>query len=292
MKKNLGLDGTLIHQLQTFLSHTVRLQFGDSIVSGRPVIKDVQLLLPATLELAVLGLLGAVVVALLGAYLVVLHPRNLASRLLALYARAAAAIPDFCLGVTGIFIFYATLHWAPPPLGLVSTNLSLPTKITGFPLLDALLRGQGSVAASIVGHLILPVAVLALANAPVLMKLLIRSLEDSVDAAPTRFRIATGASRPMVVISLYRRALPAAVTMLGTMFGYLLGGAVVLESLFGFSGMGQYAVNAVNSKDFVALQGFLLVVGALSLVVFLLVDVANMLLDPRRRAGTRQEVTV
>jgi ABC-type dipeptide/oligopeptide/nickel transport system permease component len=292
LQRSLGLDGSEFQQLRTFLWHTVRLHLGDSIVSGRPVTSDVKLLLPDTLELAILGLAVAVVIALTGAYLVVLHPRNPASRLLSGYSRAAAAVPDFCLGVAGIFIFYATLHWAPAPLGLVSSNLTTPKRLSGFPLLDALLRGQGTVFLSIVEHLILPVAVLSLANAPILMKLLIRSLQEAVDAPPTRFRIATGASRATVVISMYRRALPAAVTMLGTMFGYLLGGAVVLEALFGFSGMGQYAVNAVNSKDFVALQGFLLVVGSLSLLVFFLVDLANMFLDPRRRAGVRQEVAV
>jgi peptide/nickel transport system permease protein len=292
LKRSLGLDGSMMEQLRTFLDHLLHLQLGNSIVSGRPVTTDMKLLLPNTLELGILGLAAAVVIALVGAYFVVLHPQNPVSRVLAGYSRAAAAVPDFCLGVAGIFVFYATLHWAPAPLGLVSTNLNLPTRITGFPLLDALLRGQGTVALSIVEHLILPIAVLSLANAPILMKLLIRSLQEAVDAPPTRFRIATGASRPTVIVSMYRRALPAAVTMLGTMFGYLLGGAVVLEALFGFSGMGQYAVNAVNSKDFVALQGFLLIVGSLSLLVFFLVDLANMFLDPRRRAGTRQEVAI
>ena len=84
---------------------------------------------------------------------------------------------------------------------------------------------------------------------------------------------------------MYRRALPATVTMMGTLFGYLLGGAVILESLFGFTGMGQYLVDAVNSKDFISLQASLLVVGALSLLVFLLVDLVNMFLDPRRKPG-------
>ena len=72
---------------------------------------------------------------------------------------------------------------------------------------------------------------------------------------------------------------------MGTLFGYLLGGAVILESLFGFTGMGQYLVDAVNSKDFISLQASLLVVGALSLLVFLLVDLVNMFLDPRRKPG-------
>jgi peptide/nickel transport system permease protein len=84
---------------------------------------------------------------------------------------------------------------------------------------------------------------------------------------------------------MLRRAAPPAVTTTGTLFGYLLGGAVVIESLFGLSGLGGYAVDAVSASDVVAMQGFLLVIAALSLLVFLVVDLVNMSVDPRRRPG-------
>jgi ABC-type dipeptide/oligopeptide/nickel transport system permease component len=77
--------------------------------------------------------------------------------------------------------------------------------------------------------------------------------------------------------------------MCGTLFGYMLGGAVILETLFGFAGMGKYAVDAVTASDYIALQGFLLVIAALALVVFLAVDLVNMVVDPRRRPGVRAE---
>jgi ABC-type dipeptide/oligopeptide/nickel transport system permease component len=75
--------------------------------------------------------------------------------------------------------------------------------------------------------------------------------------------------------------------MAGTLFGYLIGGAVVLEGLFSFGGMGQYLVQAVQSADLTAMQGFLIVAAAVSLVIFLQVDLVNMTLDPRRRPGVR-----
>ena len=116
-----------------------------------------------------------------------------------------------------------------------------------------------------------------------MIRLLISGLEESIEAAPTRFRIASGASRRTVTLSMYRRALPATVTMMGTLFGYLLGGAVILEGLFGLGGMGQYLVDAVNSSDVVAMRSFLMVVAALSLTVFLLVDITIFLLGKRER---------
>jgi ABC-type dipeptide/oligopeptide/nickel transport system permease component len=121
------------------------------------------------------------------------------------------------------------------------------------------------------------------------LRLLVHQLEVAAVDPATRFRAASGASWLTVIISMFRRALPSAVTMLGAVFGYLLGGAVIMEDLFGLGGMGQFAIDSVNSDDVVAMRSFLMVVAALSLTVFLLVDITNMILDPRRRPGVRAE---
>jgi peptide/nickel transport system permease protein len=289
VKHALGLDGSMSRQLGNYFSALGRFDLGHSMVTGRSVVSELSTRFPATLELALMGLLAVIVVSLVGAYLAVMHPRRTVSRIIRVYARTAGAVPEFCVGIGLIFIFYASLRWAPAPLGRVSPNLSQPAALTGMPFLDSILRGNWQVTWSMAQHLVLPIAVEVIAQSAVMLKLLISGLEDAVDAAPTRFQIASGASRLFVVLSLYRRALPATVTMLGVLFGYLLGGAVILESLFGFAGMGQYMVDSVNSKDLVAMQGFLLAVAVISLVVFLIVDLINMLLDPRRRPGIQVE---
>jgi ABC-type dipeptide/oligopeptide/nickel transport system permease component len=132
---------------------------------------------------------------------------------------------------------------------------------------------------------VLPIAVLVVAQSALLTKVLVSGLREATTAAPTRFRIASGAPRRTVVLSMYRRAAPPAVTIVGQMTGNLVGGAVIIEALFGLGGMGQYAVDAINSKDIVAIQGFLIVISVLTLLVFLLIDVATMALDCRRRPG-------
>ena len=230
-----------------------------------------------------------IVFSFVASYVAVMHPTSMVGRLIRIYAKTAGAIPEFVVGLALIFIFYAELHWAPAPLGRIDPLLAQPSPITNFPLLDSVLRGDWPVVISMIKHLVLPITVEVIAQSAVMIRLLISGLEESIEAAPTRFRIASGASRRTVTLSMYRRALPATVTMMGTLFGYLLGGAVILESLFGFTGMGQYLVDAVNSKDFISLQASLLVVGALSLLVFLLVDLVNMFLDPRRKPGVRAE---
>jgi peptide/nickel transport system permease protein len=288
-KHALGLDGSFLTQLGHYYNNLIHFSLGNSIVGGLPVKAELATRLPATLELALQAMAAVVIFSFVASYIAVMRPASIAARLIRAYAKTAGAIPEFCVGLALLFVFYAELHWAPAPLGRIDPGLTQPPPITHFPLLDSILQGDWTVAISMIKHLVLPITVEVIAQSAVMVRLLISGLEESIEAAPTRFRIASGAPRRTVTLSMYRRALPATVTMMGTLFGYLLGGAVILESLFGFTGMGQYLVDAVNSKDFVSLQDSLLVVGALSLVVFLLVDLANMLLDPRRKPGARPE---
>jgi ABC-type dipeptide/oligopeptide/nickel transport system permease component len=289
LQKSLGLNGSLWSQLVHYLDNVAHFNLGDSLISGRPVLSELGDRVPATVELALMGLIGTIIFSLIASYVVVLHPRNVVSRLLKAYAQAAGALPEYVLAIAALFLFYTTLHWAPAPVGRLSTSLSSPEKITGLPWLDTVLQGDWAATASMTAHLFLPIAVLVFAQSAIMIKILTSGLEEALDAAPTRFRVASGASRLAVMASIYRRAAPSAVTMSGILFGYLLGGAVIVETLFGFSGMGSYAVNAVNSADFTAMQGFLLVVAGLSLVVFLIVDLLNMVIDPRRRPGVTKE---
>lgn len=284
-RESLGLSGSIVEQLGAYFGNLLTLDFGNSMITGQPVWETMTTRLFETIELAVVASLGTILLTLAIGFLVVMKPRNPVSRVLLAYTRSAGAVPDFVLGVVGIFLFYKVLAVAPAPLGRYDPQLLAPPDLTGFPILDAMLSGDVVLLQSMASHLLLPLLVLVLAYTPLLLKLFVRALDDAVDSAPTRFRVASGGSRRAVLLSVARRAAPPAVAMFGTLFGYLLGGAVVVEQLFSMPGMGQFGVNAVNTSDLVSLQGFLLLVAALSLVVFLLVDIVTMLLDPRRRPG-------
>lgn len=284
-RESLGLADSLPVQFVRNLGNLVTFNFGNSLLTGLPVADEIARRLSQTLEIAVLAMVGAALLTLAAGFLVVLRPSNVVSRVVRVYARTAGAVPDFVLGVGGIFLFYTVLRVVPAPTGRFDASLNAPTRVTGFPLLDALLTGDMLVFGSMLAHLALPVLVLVVAYTPIVLKIFIRALDDAVDAPSTRFRIASGGSRKAVYLSIARRALPPTVTMFGTLFGLMLGGIVVIEQLFSQPGMGALGVDAVNNTDIVSLQGFLLVVAALSLLVFLLVDIVNMLLDPRRRPG-------
>lgn len=285
IRADLGLDRPVPVQLWDYLGQLARLDLGTSISTSRPVAEDLASRLPATLELVLTGLLLAFVAACLLSWLVVDRPTSRVSKVLLGYARSAGALPEYVVGVLFLFVFYATLHWAIAPNGRLSPVLSEPETVTGFPVLDALIAGDAAAFTDYVDHLLLPVAVLVVAHTALIMKTLVPALGDAVDAPATRFRVASGAPPAAVVLSVYRRALPPVVVMVGMMFGLFLCGAVVLESLFGLGGLGQYAIDAVSTADVFALRSFLVVVAAICLAVYLLVDLVNGWIDPRRRTG-------
>ncbi|MFT4042346.1 MAG: ABC transporter permease [Gordonia sp. (in: high G+C Gram-positive bacteria)] len=285
MQKELGLDGSVWSQLRRYLGGLVTLNFGHSIKTGDLVITEIGQRLPGTIELAVQGLLCTVLLSLVLSYVAVFHPKNWFSRAVMVYSRAAGALPEFVLGVWGVFLFWAVLHIAPSPLGRLDTDLPTQTTITGFPFLDTLIQGYWQGAASMAAHLVLPIAVMAVAEAAVVVKYLVSGLQGAIVDPATSFRITTGAGRRATVLSVYRRAAPPVVTLIGQMFGYLIGGTIVLETIFGFAGLGQYAVQSVLATDYPAIEGFLLVVAAITLLVYMGVDLVVMSIDPRRRPG-------
>ncbi|MCE0766858.1 ABC transporter permease [Pseudonocardia kujensis] len=287
VRAQLGLDGSIWTQLGHYVSGLVRFDPGTSITNGRPVFDELMARLPGTVELAVVSFVILVLASLLLSLVVVLAPRSLDARIVSGYSQAAGAVPDFVVGVIGILLFYATLQVVPAPNGRTRPGLQEPDPITHFPLLDSVLAGRFAVTSSILSHYLLPIVVLVVSLAPLLLKQLLGALGPAAEDRATLFRIATGTPRRKVVVSIYRRALPPTIAVFGTIFGTLLGGTVIIEQLFGLGGLGTYAVTAVAGLDFTALQGTLVLVAAISMIVFLLSDVTTMLLDPRRRPGVR-----
>jgi len=280
----LGLDGSIWSQLGNFWVGVLQGDLGSSSVTGRPVASEIWSRLPSTLELVALGLGGAILLSLILAVVVLTSRNAVVLRVVRQYAKMAGAIPDFCVGVLGIVLLYTMLHIVPAPLGRVDPGTSLPL-VTGFPVLDSLLTVRFDALTQQVAHLALPWLVLVLTYTPTIWRQLLLGLDEQAAAAPTLFRIASGATRPAIYASILRRACAGAVVMVGALFGGLVGGVVVLEQLFSLGGVGQFAIDSVDSVDFLALQGFLVAIAAVCLIAFLVVDLVNMLLDPRRRPG-------
>ncbi|SMH49509.1 peptide/nickel transport system permease protein [Rathayibacter oskolensis] len=283
---SMGLGGSLWDQLVRFWQQLLGFDLGTSPITGRPVWTEIMTRLPSTIELVTLGLLGAVLLALTLALVMMLTSNRHLHAALRFYGRLAGSVPDFAVAILGLVLFYTFLRIVPAPIGRVDPGATLPV-ITGFPLIDTVISGDGAGFVSLWAHYALPLAVIVLVHTPSLWKQLGLGVEEQVSAPSTLFKIASGATRFSVYRSILRRASASSVVMLGAMFGGLIGGVVVIEQLFGFGGVGTFAITSVETLDFLGLQGFLVVIAALCLIVFFLVDIANMLLDPRRRPGAR-----
>lgn len=287
VRTQMGLDGTVWDQLVRFWGGLLRGDLGHSLVTGAPVLDEVFSRLPSTIELILLGLIGSLLLCLALGFLYLRFSNRALRGAIRTYASFATTVPVFVVAIFLIVIFYVVLDWLPAPLGRVSSGV-LPV-LTGFPLLDEALTGNWGMLGETTVQYIMPVAAMVLTYTPNLLTQFIGGLDRELVQPTTRFQVAAGVPRRWIFFSVFRRSLSSVVVVFGLFFGSLIGGAVTIESLFGFGGIGALGVRSVQAVDFTALQGFLVVVVAVCLIAMLAVDLANMWLDPRRRPGIESE---
>lgn len=285
--ESMGLGGSIWHQFANFVKGALVGNLGTSTVSGKPVTQEVLSRLPSTIELVTLGLGAALIFALLLGFLYIRSSNRTLRSAIRTYASFATSIPVFVVAVFSIMLFYVILKWLPAPLGRVSSG-TLPV-VTGFPILDEMLTGNWAQLGETLVLYILPVGSMMLTYTPNLLTQLIGGLDRELAETTTQFQVAAGVGRKWIYISIFRRSLSSVVVVFGLIFGGLIGGAVTVESLFGFGGIGALAVRSVASVDFPALQGFLILSVAFCMFAFFLVDLVNMWLDPRRRPGVANQ---
>ena len=276
-----GFDQPITTQYWRYLKGLANLNFGNSIVTGNSVASDLGNRLPATLELIVLALALALIIGVAAGTLSARRAGTAADRAVRGASAVMLAIPDFWLGLVLLFIFFFKLGWAPPPIGQLAPTDPLPTHITGAELLDSILTLNGSAFGHAVAHAALPVVTLgAVLSAPI-TRLTRSATLEVLEADYVSFGRACGLSHRTLRWYAMRAALPPVVTFAGIAFSILLGGTVLIETVFSWGGAAQYAANAIAQQDYNAIQGFVLIAGLASIVIFLVVDLLYMALDPR-----------
>jgi len=284
LTKSMGLDKPVQVQYWLYLKRLAAGDLGQSWFTSQPVTKDLSTRAPATLELLIAALFVAIVVGLAIGVIGAVRPRGVASRLATWYMRLAGAFPDFWIGLVAIFVFFYLLKIFPAPVGRLDISLTPPPHVTGFYTVDAALAGDGTALRSALAHLALPALVLGLIVAPMIAKITTTTMRSVLASDYIRYAHATGLPRFTIWRYALRNSLPPVVTITGVLVAYLLGGAVLIEKIFAWGGIGQYAVQAVSNSDYAAIQGFLLVAAVFTTLVYLVVDLVNMALDPRTRA--------
>jgi peptide/nickel transport system permease protein len=180
-----------------------------------------------------------------------------------------------------IFILYYKLRLFPAPLGQLDLDVTTPHTITGMYLIDSLLTANWLAFSSSLRHLILPEMTLVAVYMGLVVRMTATTMQNALHADYTRTARAAGLSPRRVAWKALRNALPPVLTVLGISYSYLLGGAVLVETVFAWGGIGQYAVQSVTNSDYLAIEGFVLTAAVFTIIVYLLVDIAHFLLDPR-----------
>jgi peptide/nickel transport system permease protein len=281
VRRRLGLDQPLYVQYVRYLASVMRGELGTSWITSQPVLKDIAQRLPATMELILAAMVLSVLLGIpLGVWTAV-RKTGIADRAVFAYGMLAGALPDFWFALIVIFVFFFQLGWAPGPIGQLDLTASIPPRVTGMYAVDALLAGDWATLRSALAHLVLPVATLTAIYMPLVMKNTRSTMEEMLNSEFVAYARAAGLSRAIQLRYALRNSMPSVVTIIGILFWFLLGGAVLVETVFAWGGLGQYAVQSVVSSDYAPLQAFVLITAIFTSVVFLLVDLGYVLLDPR-----------
>lgn len=285
IRHKFGLDRPLYEQFGIYLEQISRLDFGVSAFSGRPVALDIRLDLPATLELTTTALLLAVLIGVpLGVIGAVNHNRW-PDFLLRTTSVGGIAIATFWLAIMMQLLFAMKLGWLPLR-GRLGLGFTAPPGPTGFLLIDSLLAGRPDVFWSAVRHLILPATTLSLGAMATIARFTRAGVLDTLQRDFVLYERAVGFRRRRLIwVYVLRNSVVAAVTQIGLLFGALIAGAVVVEAIFDWPGIGDYTVQAILTGDYKVILAVTLVIGVIYVVVNLLTDLAHALIDPRLRRG-------
>jgi peptide/nickel transport system permease protein len=282
VRAQLGLNKPLLEQFFGYVAALARGDLGLSLTTGQPVLQELLARLPASLEMVLLALLLACAIALPLGVLAATKPGSWIDQLCRLVTTAGVSLPTFFTGLLLAYVFYFLLGWAPSPLGRLDPMFSPPATVTGLYLVDAPLAGDGAMWWAALKQLILPVVTMALFVLAPIARMTRASMLAVLSADFVRTARASGLSSTTVLVTYaLRNALLPVVTTLGMVFGFMLGSSVIVEKVFGWPGVGSYAIDALTASDYAPVQGFVLAMGILFVLLNLVVDVLYVLIDPR-----------
>jgi peptide/nickel transport system permease protein len=262
LRHELGLDQPLLVQYLVWLSHVLRGDLGRSIRTNQPVIEAIMQRLPVTLELTILALIISMVVAI-PAGIISATRRNSASDLISTtLALLGVSMPSFFLAILLIFVFSLKVRWLPP-MGYTPFQKGVWENLRGM---------------------ILPAITLGAAAMAIVARLTRSTLLEALQQDYVRTARAKGLREQAVIYShALKNAMIPITTILGLQIGFLLGGAVITETIFALPGVGRLVVASIFERDFPLVQGVVLFLALMHLLVNLIVDLLYAYLDPRIR---------
>ena len=283
LRQKLGLDQPLIVQLAQYYKQLLSGDLGTSLFTTRPVWEDLSARLPATIELTVVAMLISVVIGSPLGVIAALHRNHFIDHLLRAVTVAGLAVASFWLALMLQILFSMDLRWLPLQARITGFP---PPAITGFYVVDALIEGNFTRLGNVLAHLTLPALTLAFPALATVVRFTRAGVLETLQRSFVTYQRAMGLPAGLIVWKyVLRNSLVSTVTQIGLLFGILLAGAVVIETVFQWPGIGAYAFEAILQSDYPGVMGFTVYAGFVFGVVNLIVDVSHAVLDPREAAA-------
>jgi len=281
LREKYGLNDPIAQQYVTYVKNVVRLDFGDSFTSRRPVRDDLQRYLPATLELGLYAFLFSTLIGIPLGVISAVKRDSWIDHLSRFISITGLALPVFWLALMVQFFFFAKLQWLPDGQRLPS-RVDPPPSITSLYTIDALLAGQWSTFVTAWKHLAMPVAVLTYGSLAVVTRMVRGGMIEVLNQDYIRTARAKGLENNVVITRhAVKNALLPTVTQLGLQVGLLLSGAFLVELVFSWPGIGRYTVEAIQQVDYNAIMATTLLIAVIFVLMNLVVDILYLFLDPR-----------
>lgn len=278
-----GFDRPLAEQLVRYLAQVARFDFGESQYSHRPVGVDLRQRLPATLELTFAALFIATALGIPLGVLAAVHHNRWPDFVLRVLSVTGIAVAAFWFAITLQMIFAMNLEWLPLR-GELSAGLVPPPAVTGSLILDSLIAGRWDVARDALWHLVLPAVTLSVGGLATITRFTRAGVLETLQKDFVVYERAVGyPHRRLIWVYVLRNSVITAVTQIGLLFGALIGGAVVVELIYDWPGVGNYLVHAILTADYKVMLAATLMVGVVYTLVNILTDLVHGWLDPRLR---------
>ncbi len=281
--REFGLDRSLPAQYWAYATGLLRGDWGMSIYSRRPVLQDLEAYLPATLELVLAAMGLAVALGIPLGLLAAAQRNRWPDMLTSVVSLGAISMPRFFLGLLFQLCFAMALGWLPLG-GRFPLGEDLPARVSGLLTIDALLAGDLHAFGVALQYLTLPAVAMSLSPLATIVRMMRASTIEVLHQDYVTTERALGLSRRLILLKyVLKNAVSATLTVIGLYFGWLLGGTVLVETVFDWPGIGLYATSAVLTQDFMPIVGVTLCIGTLFVVGNLLIDIAIAQLNPRAR---------
>jgi len=282
LRQQLGLNQPLPIQYFNFLANVIRFDFGKSIISGIPIAQEIKTRWPATFELSVAAMLVALTLGIPSGIFAAVRKNSWVDNLLMSGSLLGVSLPVYWLGLLLIYLFAVNFQLLPPS-GRISVEAGFNFKlITGFYVLDALLRLDIKFLQDVLSHLILPAITLGTIPLAIIARITRSAMLEVLSQDYIRTARAKGVPEYFVILkhALKNAFLPISTTI-GLQFGTLLGGAILTETIFSWPGIGSWIYEGILARDYPVVQGGVIFVSATFVLINLIVDVSYAFFDPR-----------